>query len=126
LPSSVGSSAGDARELGIRTGAALTAARRHPRHGRAVGLAAAEGSWCAIDHPAVEVVHLAVSRRSRPRGVVHSLGAEEVEVSVDFRRSTSSVSGSRRFLERRERDVTGTRLRRPGVSMALAVDPRAA
>jgi hypothetical protein len=119
---SVASSAGDARELGAQTGAALS----RPLFGIVGAARAASASFCTVDHPAVEVVHLAASRRGHDLvAFVHSLAADEVEVSVDFPALDVERVWLASFLERGERDVTGTRLRlRPGDYVSLAVDLR--
>ena len=121
---SIASSPGDARQLGLRTGAAMT----RPFVGivgtaRTNGLAA-QGSWCTIDHPAVEVVHLATSRHGHDfLAFVHSLAPDEVEASVEFPALDVERVWLASFLERGEREVTGKRLRlRPGEYVSLAVD----
>src|SRR5207249_9868912 len=124
----VASAADDARELGIRTGAALTA----PLVGivgTGDGVDISEGSFCTIDHPAVEVVHLAASRRGHDLvAFVHSLASDEVDIRVDFTALDVERVWLGTFLERDERDVTergGARVRlRPGDFISLAVDLR--
>jgi hypothetical protein len=124
----VASSAGDARDLGIRTGAAL-AAPLAGILGTGNGADIPEGSFCTIDHPAVEVVHLAASRRGHDLvAFVHSLAADEVDIRVDFPALDVARVWLGTFLERDERDVTerdGARVRlRPGDFVSLAVDLR--
>jgi hypothetical protein len=123
----VASAAGEARELGIRTGAALTRSL--------VGIVGAgggadvpEGSFCTVDHPAVEVVMLGASRRGHDFVVfLHSLAADEVEVRVEFPALDVERVWLGTFLERDERDMTGERVRlRPGDHVSLAVDLRRA
>jgi Glycosyl hydrolases family 38 N-terminal domain/Glycosyl hydrolases family 38 C-terminal domain len=121
----VSSRAGDARQLGMRSAAALT----RPLlgivgAGRASGLG--EGSFCTIDHPQVEVVNLGASRRGHDLvAFVHSLAEEEVDVRVDFPAVVVERVWLGTFLERDEREVTGERVRlRPGDYVSLAVDLR--
>jgi hypothetical protein len=126
----VASAAGDARELGMRTGAALA----RPLVGiagslrRGVGLEPAEGSFCTVDHPAVEVVLLAASRRGHDLvAFLHSLATDEVEVRVEFPALDVERVWRGTFLERDEREVTDGRVRlRPGDYVSLAVDLRRA
>lgn len=124
----VASAAGDARELGIRTGEALS----RPLVGivgaqRAGAPVAAEGSFCVVDHHEVEVVSLAASRRGHDLvAFVHSLASDEVDVDVRFPALDVERVWLGTFLERDERDVTGERIRlRPGDLVSLAVDLRA-
>ena len=124
----VASSAGDARALGIRTRAALTAPLVGIL-GTGDGAQIPEGSFCTIDHPAVEVVHLAASRRGHDLvAFVHSLAADVVDIRVDFPALDVARVWLGTFLERDERDVTerdGARVRlRPGDFVSLAVDVR--
>lgn len=129
----VASAAGDPRQLGMRTAAALArplvgivgAARPASR------LAAAQGSFCTVDHPEVEVVMLTASRRGHDFvAMVHSLAANEIDVRVEFPAFDVGRVWLGTSLERDERDVTdraGARVRlRPGDYVSLAVDLQAA
>ena len=117
----VASAAGDSRQLGMRASAALV----RPLLGifgaeRPVsGLAAAQGSFCTVDHPEVEVVMLAASRRGHDFvAMLHSLAADEVDARVEFPALDVRRVWLGTPLERGERDVTdraGARVRlRPG------------
>jgi hypothetical protein len=124
----VASAAGDARALGVQTGAALT----RPLVGivgSGGGFDSPVGSLCTVDHPAVEVTHLAASRRGHDLvAFVHSLAPDAVDVRVDFPALDVDRVSLGTFLEQNERDVTnrgGAHVRlRPGDYVSLAVDRR--
>jgi hypothetical protein len=90
-------------------------------------LRGASGSFCAVDHPEVELVTLAQSRRGHAFvALLHSLAEEEVEVRVEFLALGVERIWCGTFLERDLVDVTdgrGASLRlAPGAYVAVAVD----
>ena len=92
----------DAARLGIATARPSARPLVGIVGGRDRRAVAVKGWFCDVDHPAVEVVMLAASRRGHDfAAFVHSLAADEVEVRVDFPALDVSASGSGRFLERR-------------------------
>ncbi|MDQ3657638.1 MAG: hypothetical protein M3457_21495, partial [Chloroflexota bacterium] len=98
------------RELGSRTGAALTTPlvgmltpARRPAPAR--GLPPA-GSFCTVSNPLVEVIHLAAARHGD--GLVaylHSLAPEETEVEISFPELNVRRMLAGTFLEREQREV---------------------
>jgi hypothetical protein len=119
---SIGVARDSARELGMRTSAALTRPLVAVVGGDLDG-----GSFCSVEPPTVEVVTLGASRRGHDFTVLlHSLAPDEVEARVSFPALDIARAWAGTFLEREERDVTsdgGARLRlRPGEYVSVGVD----
>jgi hypothetical protein len=118
-----------ARELGMRTAAALSSPLIGILNAPEGGSSLPErGSFCSVDHPGVEVVALAPSRRGHGLAVMlQSLASETVETHVSFplwsvRRA---LLGSHLEREMREAPVEGGTVRcelPEGSLVRLAVD----
>lgn len=99
---------GRARELGVRTAASLTqpllGIALTPGSRRTLPTA---GSFCRLDHPEVEVVALAPSRRGHDLTVfLYSHAAEPVEVGVSFPLLPVRRAWHGTYLERELREIS--------------------
>jgi hypothetical protein len=118
-----------ARELGIRTGAALSAPLAGFCLGRTnAGDLPASGSFVELSLPLVEVVSLAPSARGHDLvAYLHSLAPESVEVTLSFPALPARTVSVGNFLERdlseiSLRDGRATIALAPGAYVAVAID----
>ena len=119
----------NARDLGIRTGAALSA----PFVGLCLGRGGADdlparGSFVEVSDPLVEVVALAPSRRGQGlTAFLHSLAAESVEARISFPTLPVRRVLAGTFLEREMREIVlqnggATIGLTPGAFVTVSVD----